>query len=234
MRRNARGFASTICIPLLFNVGCARLVTLPPESVAKANNRDWVEHRPPVKAVEHEVAAPKAPDASTVAPESSAPAPTIGSTEKISETPQAEVLVPPPVAQAPTVPVVLPFLQRASVQSAKQSPPDKYGIPSSLYVVDPLLVSFRLDMERQAEARVSTGLGMIVFGGLGFGVSSWIYATGSSHAPGDGANAGLVLEGLLLGALSLAYVFTGAGLATSGSDTSPIRNYYRETYVDQH
>ncbi|HEY4186845.1 MAG TPA: hypothetical protein VGP07_17350 [Polyangia bacterium] len=224
---------------LVVTNGCARLVTVDPESIASYNDRTWKVRRPAGREPLAIVATvpPSSPAAETVtrAPDATAP-----SLAGVTATPARSGVVPSatvPLVAAPVEP--LPFRQRPLIAQALQSAPDDLGVPVQLYTVDPLLAAHRREMESQASARHAVAGGSIVLGLVLGAVAVWAISVGESHQndpnPDSRSSASqAVVYGGLSGLLGVGEIIAGIAVAASSSDATPLQTYYRETYVDAH
>src|SRR6185436_3642345 len=86
------------------------------------------------------------------------------------------------IEHQPAAPVTpLPFRARREVERALRSPPDSFGVPSELYKLDPLLTAYRREMDAQARARRSVGIGHLIGGAIFGGLSAWAILAGREN-----------------------------------------------------
>jgi hypothetical protein len=217
--RGCRATAAACVAALLLGPGCARLVTLDPETVASRNDVAW------------RVSAPPRPPAAAAPPEAPSPAAN-GAVTPVPSPPPAPAPQPEAAAVAP-----LTFRARPEVQNALLTPPDELGIPTGLYAVDPLLADHRREMESQAHSRRAVGGGTIAFGAVFAGLAGLAIGVGAAnvHSPDPQQSSAAeqsIAWGSVLAALSLAQIIAGIALTASDSDPRPLERYYRETYTD--
>jgi hypothetical protein len=193
---------------LVLTTSCARLVTIDPGDVA-GRNRGWHVRRtpgPPTTATED---APSTP-AETPAPSASEPAP------------------PPPIQP-------LPFARRPDVERARRSQPDRFGVPVDLYAVDPLLATYRADMDIRRKARVIGSTPGIASGAFLLGLSAWwflVYSTWDVPDEDKGErDATVMMHGSMTAVFGLISLVSALHMASSSPDPTPLQSYYRETYL---
>lgn len=174
-------------IAALSSTGCARLVTVDRETIARRADPTWKIRKNP---------------------------------EAGATTEQASLSLPP---------TLVPFHARPEVAQALRSRPDGYGIPTDLYLVDPLLAAHKREMSSEASARHLAGTGVIVLGILAGALAGFNFWYASSHSDNPKASQ-LYLWSGVSGVLALGCLVSGIAVAARGSDSHLLENYYRETY----
>jgi hypothetical protein len=193
---------------LVLTTSCARLVTIDPDDVA-GRNRRWHVRRmpgPPTTAAE------EAPSTPAETPATSA----------------SETAPPPPVQP-------LPFARRPEVERARRSQPDRFGVPADLYAVDPLLATYRADMDIRRNARVNGSIPGIASGVVLLGLSAWwflVYPSWNVPDQDEGdRDVVAVAWGTTTAVFGVISIVSALHMALSRPDPTPLQSYYRETYL---